>query len=71
MNLACEVVQMCFEKFEPGDVIKHFTGHVMYLLRHEKECVRLIGLCEVEYYNNLSIYLNSHAGSMQGWAVLK
>lgn len=50
MDLTCEVLKLCFEKFEVGDVIRHYTGHVMYLLRHEKSCVRRLAVDEVSNY---------------------
>ncbi|CAK1598913.1 unnamed protein product [Parnassius mnemosyne] len=46
-DLTCEVLKICFEKFGVGDVVKHFTSHIMYLLRHEKNCVRRLAVDEV------------------------
>ncbi|XP_013138971.1 PREDICTED: 26S proteasome non-ATPase regulatory subunit 5 [Papilio polytes] len=47
VDLTCEVLKICFDKFGAGDVIKHFTGHIMYLLRHDKDCVRRLAVDEV------------------------
>ncbi|XP_068631028.1 26S proteasome non-ATPase regulatory subunit 5 [Battus philenor] len=47
VDLTCEVLKICFEKFGAGDVIKHFTSHIMYLLRHENDCVRSLAINEV------------------------
>ncbi|XP_075971766.1 26S proteasome non-ATPase regulatory subunit 5 [Anticarsia gemmatalis] len=47
VDLTCEVLKVCFNKFEPGDVVKNYTSHIMYLLRHEKSCVRRIAIDEV------------------------
>ncbi|XP_073943062.1 26S proteasome non-ATPase regulatory subunit 5 isoform X2 [Choristoneura fumiferana] len=47
VDLTCEVLKLCFEKFEVGDIIRQYTGHVMYLLRHEKSCVRRLAVDEV------------------------
>ncbi|KAL0832876.1 hypothetical protein ABMA28_001026 [Loxostege sticticalis] len=47
VDLTCEVLKICFDKFEPGEVIKNYTGHIMYLLRHEKSCVREMATDEV------------------------
>ncbi|XP_053603779.1 26S proteasome non-ATPase regulatory subunit 5 [Plodia interpunctella] len=47
VDLTCEVLKICFDKFDVGDVIKIYTGHIMYLLRHEKSCVRRLAIDEV------------------------
>ncbi|XP_063824245.1 26S proteasome non-ATPase regulatory subunit 5 [Ostrinia nubilalis] len=47
VDLTCEVLKVCFDKFEPGEVVKNYTSHVMYLLRHEKSCVRKLATDEV------------------------
>ncbi|CAH0407424.1 unnamed protein product [Chilo suppressalis] len=47
LDLACEVLKICFEKFPPGEIVTNYTGHVMYLLRHEKSCVRKLAIEEV------------------------
>ncbi|XP_013190282.1 26S proteasome non-ATPase regulatory subunit 5 [Amyelois transitella] len=47
IDLTCEVLKICFDKFDIGDVIKRYTGHIMYLLRHEKPCVRRLAVDEV------------------------
>lgn len=47
VDLTCEVLKTCFEKFAAGDVVKNYTSHIMYLLRHEKSCVRRIAIDEV------------------------
>ncbi|CAH0605414.1 unnamed protein product [Chrysodeixis includens] len=47
VDLTCEVLRICFEKFEPGEVIKNYTSPIMYLLRHEKSCVRRLAVDEV------------------------
>ncbi|CAG9795078.1 unnamed protein product [Diatraea saccharalis] len=47
IDLACEVLKICFEKFQPGEIIVNYTGHVMHLLRHEKSCVRKLAVEEV------------------------
>ncbi|CAH1647142.1 unnamed protein product [Spodoptera littoralis] len=47
VDLTCEVLRICFEKFEPGDVVKNYTSHIMYLLRHEKSCVRRLAIEQV------------------------
>ncbi|XP_023933824.2 26S proteasome non-ATPase regulatory subunit 5 [Bicyclus anynana] len=47
LSLTCEVLKLCFEKFDTGDVIKTYTSHIMYLLRHEKDCVRRLAIDEV------------------------
>ncbi|XP_072940134.1 26S proteasome non-ATPase regulatory subunit 5-like [Epargyreus clarus] len=46
-NLACEVLKICFEKFNTGEVIKNYTSHIMFLLRHNNSCVRKLGIHEV------------------------
>ncbi|XP_059046049.1 26S proteasome non-ATPase regulatory subunit 5 [Achroia grisella] len=47
VDLTCEVLKICFGKFQVGDVVKKYTGHIMYLLRHEKECVRRLAIDEI------------------------
>lgn len=47
LDLTCEVLKICFNMFEPGEVLKIYTSHVMYLLRHGQSCVRGIGIEEV------------------------
>ncbi|KAM3967186.1 26S proteasome non-ATPase regulatory subunit 5 [Aphomia sociella] len=47
VDLTCEVLKICFDKFEIGDVVKTYTGHIMYLLRHEKTCVRRLAIEEI------------------------
>ncbi|XP_030028072.2 26S proteasome non-ATPase regulatory subunit 5 [Manduca sexta] len=47
VDLTCEVLKLCFEKFQVGDVIKTYIGHIMYLLRHQKDCVRKLAIDEV------------------------
>lgn len=47
VNLACEVLKICFDKFQPGDVVKNYTGYMMYFLRHEKSCVRQLAVDQV------------------------
>lgn len=50
MDLTCDVLKLCFEKYNVGDVIRNYTSHMMYLLRHDKECVRQLALDEVKHY---------------------
>ncbi|XP_004925218.1 26S proteasome non-ATPase regulatory subunit 5 isoform X1 [Bombyx mori] len=47
VDLICEVLTLCFEKFSPGEVIKSFTGNFMYLLRHENAHVRRLAVDEI------------------------
>ncbi|CAB3239368.1 unnamed protein product [Arctia plantaginis] len=47
VDLTCDVLKTCFDKFRAGDVIKNYIGHIMYLLRHDKSCVRRIAIDEV------------------------
>ncbi|XP_026496816.1 26S proteasome non-ATPase regulatory subunit 5 [Vanessa tameamea] len=47
IELTCEVLKTCFEKFEAGEVIKIYISYIMYLLRHENECVRRLAIDEV------------------------
>ncbi|CAH2267696.1 jg4726 [Pararge aegeria aegeria] len=47
LKLACEVLKLCFEKFDTGDVVKTYTSHIMYLLRHNKDCVRRLAIDEI------------------------
>ncbi|XP_049870417.1 26S proteasome non-ATPase regulatory subunit 5 [Pectinophora gossypiella] len=53
VDLTCEVLKICFDKFNVGDVIKQYTGHIMYLLRHEKSCVRKLAIDQV--YNAIEM----------------
>ncbi|XP_063533462.1 26S proteasome non-ATPase regulatory subunit 5 [Cydia strobilella] len=46
-HLTCEVLKLCCEKFELGGIIRNYTGHFMFMLRHEKTCVRQIAVDEV------------------------
>ncbi|CAH0725180.1 unnamed protein product, partial [Brenthis ino] len=49
IELTCEVLKACFEKFETVDIIKMYTANIMYLLRHEHDCVRRMvidGICK-------------------------
>ncbi|KAJ8733289.1 hypothetical protein PYW08_001587 [Mythimna loreyi] len=47
VDLTCDVLRLCFEKFQAGDAIKNFTSNFMYLLRHEKSCVRKLAVDQV------------------------
>ncbi|XP_050343371.1 26S proteasome non-ATPase regulatory subunit 5 [Nymphalis io] len=47
VELTCEVIKICFEKFEAGEVIKTYTSYIMYLLRHENDSVRRLAINEV------------------------
>lgn len=51
IELTCEVLKICFEKFEVGDTIKLYTSHIMYLLRHEDDKVRRLAIDEVCLYS--------------------
>ncbi|CAG9559691.1 unnamed protein product [Danaus chrysippus] len=46
-ELACDVLKICFDKFEPGEAIRSYISHFMYLLRHERDCVRRLAVDEV------------------------
>ncbi|XP_021187709.3 26S proteasome non-ATPase regulatory subunit 5 [Helicoverpa armigera] len=48
VDLTCEVLRICFEKFQPGDVVKNYTSHIMYLLRHGNSCVRRLAIDQVQ-----------------------
>ncbi|CAH2071156.1 unnamed protein product, partial [Iphiclides podalirius] len=47
VDLTCEVLKVCFEKFDVGHVVKQFIAHIMFLLRHEQDCVRRLAIEEV------------------------
>ncbi|KAI5646556.1 proteasome non-ATPase 26S subunit domain-containing protein [Phthorimaea operculella] len=47
VDLTCEVLRICFEKFDAGEAVKNFVPHFMYLLRHEKGCVRQLAVDQV------------------------
>ncbi|KAJ8727574.1 hypothetical protein PYW07_001693 [Mythimna separata] len=47
VDLTCDVLRLCFEKFQAGEAIKDFTSNFMYLLRHEKSCVRKLAVDQV------------------------
>ncbi|KAJ0178734.1 hypothetical protein K1T71_005509 [Dendrolimus kikuchii] len=47
LDLTCEVLKACFEKFDIGEVVKNYTSNIMYLLRHDKPCVRRLAVDEV------------------------
>lgn len=73
MDLTCDVLKLCFEKYNVGDVIRNYTSHMMYLLRHDKECVRQLALDEVTHYisnfkNNPKIKFILHALKQIYWA---
>lgn len=47
VDLTCDVLKACFDKFEIGEVIRNYTSNIMYLLRHDKACVRRLAIDEV------------------------
>ncbi|XP_026755476.2 26S proteasome non-ATPase regulatory subunit 5 isoform X2 [Galleria mellonella] len=42
-----EIKNLLLLKPAVGDIVKKYTGHVMYLLRHEKKCVRRLAIDEI------------------------
>ncbi|CAK1546158.1 unnamed protein product [Leptosia nina] len=41
---SCELLKMCFEMFEPEDIVRNYIANIMYLLRHGETCVRQLAI---------------------------
>ncbi|VVD05110.1 unnamed protein product [Leptidea sinapis] len=44
LDLTCEVLKICFDMFDAGDVVRNYISYMMYLLRHDKSCVRQLAI---------------------------
>ncbi|XP_045447090.1 26S proteasome non-ATPase regulatory subunit 5 [Melitaea cinxia] len=47
VELTCEVLKLCFEKFQAGELIATYPSYIMYMLRHNNDCVRRLAVDEV------------------------
>lgn len=68
--MVCEILQMCFSKIDCGDnIVKCYTSHVMYLLRHEKDCVRRLAIDQVMFFNihHSSCHFSSQTQPKNQW----
>lgn len=45
--MTCEVLKLCFEKFQAGELIATYPSYIMYMLRHDSDCVRRLAVDEV------------------------
>ncbi|CAH2105570.1 unnamed protein product [Euphydryas editha] len=47
IELTCEVLKLCFEKFQVRELIETYPSYIMYMLRHDSDTVRRLAIDEV------------------------